>query len=83
MDAAICPLPAHAVCTGGSGLLTKLVDTLLQEPRTSPFRVFLASAVEGYLRGAPSIDRVFLMNKGLLVYCIKELRQAGEPPTRI
>ena len=47
-----------------------VVDTLIAEPAGSPFRNFLASCVESFLRAAASPDRLFVARRGLLQHVV-------------
>lgn len=55
------------------GLLIKILETIQKPSDDSNHKVFMASAIEGYLRGAPLTDRIFLVNHGLLDFIFAEI----------
>ncbi|XP_071484771.1 short transient receptor potential channel 4-associated protein-like [Diadema antillarum] len=60
------------LCQGQKGILTKLVDVMKTEPRDSPFRFWMARAIESFLRGKTSYaDQTFLLRKGLLEHVVQ------------
>lgn len=62
------------LCNSNKGILTRLVDVTKSEPEDSPFRFWLARAVESFLRGKTSFaDQTFLLKKGLLEHIIRHL----------
>jgi hypothetical protein len=60
------------------GLLLKILETIQKPCNEGNHQVFMASAVEGYLRGAPLLDRMFLLDHGLLGYIFGEMLGDGE-----
>jgi len=60
-----------------SGLLFKLIGTLLKQPFDSNFRFWLASCVETFLRTSDSIYQYFVAKSGLLKYLINEVLTQG------
>ncbi|XP_030830959.1 short transient receptor potential channel 4-associated protein [Strongylocentrotus purpuratus] len=62
------------LCQGQKGILTKLVDVMKKEPRDSPFRFWMARAIESFLRGKTSYaDQTFLIRKGLLEHVVQHI----------
>jgi len=53
-----------------SGLLLKIVATFINESDESPYRFWLASCVESFLRGSSSAEQVFVAKSGLMEYLI-------------
>ena len=66
-------LKAAHFSPGDTGLLSKIIATLRSTPNAYEQKVFLASAVEGYLRGAPEADRLFVLRRGLLESVLAQL----------
>eukprot|EP00127_Corallochytrium_limacisporum_P005344 Clim_evm20s203 gene=Clim_evmTU20s203 len=48
----------HHKCT--SNLMMSIIDRLIREPWDSKYVVWLASAVEAYIRGAPLADKIYI-----------------------
>ncbi|XP_063951103.1 short transient receptor potential channel 4-associated protein-like [Lytechinus pictus] len=62
------------LCQGQKGILTKLVEVMKKEPRDSPFRFWMARAIESFLRGKTSYaDQTFLIRKGLLEHVVQHI----------
>nr|CAH0105493.1 unnamed protein product [Daphnia galeata] len=72
-------------CTGGSGLLSKIIRVLKNVPTSSIFRFWLCRAVESWLRSSSQYgvaDQLFVINRGLLqhiVHVLLESESAVEP----
>eukprot|EP00051_Salpingoeca_urceolata_P035254 m.28935 g.28935 ORF g.28935 m.28935 type:complete len:890 (-) comp8985_c0_seq1:40-2709(-) len=71
------PLPTELHCCGEQGLLKKIIDAFRNEPEDSPFRTFLASSLENYLRGAADLDRAYFVQCGVLEYVIELVLENG------
>ena len=56
-----------------SGLLTKLVRTFISESDESPYRFWLSSCIESYLRGSSQSEQMFLARIGLLDHLLKDI----------
>lgn len=59
-------IEAEMYCDGEKGLLSKLAAAFMAKEKNEEFLIFLANSLEGYLRGAPSVDRIFLVERGVL-----------------
>lgn len=54
-------------CQGEKGLLSKILDTLVETPPNASIRFWLSRAIEGFLRGRASFgNQLFLVKRGLL-----------------
>ena len=72
------------LCRGDKGLLTKIVDVMMNEPSASTFRFWLARAVESFLRGSTSYaDQTFLIRRGLLQHVATNIIQMDPRPKEI
>lgn len=56
--------PAH------SGVMARLVHLLMTSTFTSPYRFWLSSCIETFLRGSPVGARRWVANSGLIVYLV-------------
>ncbi|XP_040581494.1 short transient receptor potential channel 4-associated protein [Lepeophtheirus salmonis] len=73
-DLAKSPISPSLMCSGTSGLLTKIVEVLKKEHTNSTYRFWLCRAVESYIRGQISYaDQVFLLRRGLLQHITASL----------
>jgi hypothetical protein len=59
--------------TSENGLMIKMLETIQKPSEDSNHKIFMASAIEGYLRGASLTDRVMLVNHGLLTFIFDEV----------
>lgn len=55
------------------GLLSKIIAAFIGESDDSPYRFWLASCVESYLRGSSPMEQVFVARTGLLKHLIDEI----------
>ncbi|VEU33346.1 unnamed protein product [Pseudo-nitzschia multistriata] len=55
------------------GLLSKIVAAFVGESEESPYRFWLASCVESYLRGSSSVEQVFVARTGLMKHLIEDV----------
>lgn len=55
------------------GLLSKIIAAFIGESDDSPYRFWLASCVESYLRGSSPSEQVFAARTGLLKHLIEEI----------
>eukprot|EP00039_Didymoeca_costata_P019159 m.336460 g.336460 ORF g.336460 m.336460 type:complete len:852 (-) comp17859_c0_seq1:114-2669(-) len=55
------------------GLILKILESLQISCEDNSHKVFMASALEGYLRGAPVADKLFFVEHGLLAYIVSEI----------
>lgn len=71
-------------CSGEKGLLTKILETLIECPITAPLRFWLSRAIEGFLRGRASIgDQLFLIKRGLLEHLVDHITSDELKPKEI
>lgn len=71
-------------CSGEKGLLTKILETLIQCPTTAPLRFWLSRAIEGFLRGRASVgDQLFLIKRGLLEHLVDHITSDEIKPKEI
>jgi hypothetical protein len=55
------------------GLLSKVTDAYIREPEDSPYKFWLASCIESYLRGSSPREQIFVAESGLLIHLIKDI----------
>ena len=55
------------------GLLSKIIAAFIGESDESPYRFWLASCVESYLRGSSPAEQVFVARSGLLSHLIDDI----------
>uniref|UniRef100_A0A7S4APD3 Uncharacterized protein n=1 Tax=Pseudo-nitzschia australis TaxID=44445 RepID=A0A7S4APD3_9STRA len=55
------------------GLLSKIIAAFVGESDESPYRFWLASCVESYLRGSSSVEQVFVAKTGLMKHLIDDV----------
>ena len=55
------------------GLLSKIVAAFMGESDESPYRFWLASCIESYLRGSSPIEQIFVAKTGLLNHLINDI----------
>jgi hypothetical protein len=55
------------------GLLSKVIAAFIGESDESPYRFWLASCVESYLRGSSPVEQGFVAKSGLLKYLSKDI----------
>lgn len=55
------------------GLLSKVVAAFVGESDESPYRFWLASCVESYLRGSSPAEQIFVARTGLLEHLVKDI----------
>ncbi|KAI2504529.1 hair follicle maturation [Fragilaria crotonensis] len=55
------------------GLFSKLIQAFSQEPDDSPYRFWLASCAESYLRGSSAHEQLFAAKSGLLSYLVQDI----------
>ncbi|GBG69909.1 hypothetical protein CBR_g4736 [Chara braunii] len=61
----------------GKGLMSKIIDVLMQEPADSVYRFWLASCVEAFLRGSDPRDQEFVQSMGLMEHLVGEILKGG------
>jgi len=60
------------------GLMSKIIGRLCVEPLDSPYRFWLASCVEDYLRGSHPADQIFIAkNNDLMKHLVDEIVEHG------
>ncbi len=55
------------------GLLTKIIQAFIKESDDSPYRFWLASCVEAYLRGSSPAEQYFSASTGLLLHLVEDI----------
>lgn len=55
------------------GLLRKIIDAFVRESDESPYRFWLASCIEAYLRGSSPQEQMFAAHSGLLDHLIADV----------
>lgn len=55
------------------GLLSKIIDAFISESDESPYRFWLASCIESFLRGSPAQEQMFVAQSGLLDHLVAEV----------
>lgn len=55
------------------GLLTKIVKAFINESDESPYRFWLASCIESYLRGSSPAEQMFVARTGLLAHLVDDV----------
>ena len=55
------------------GLLSKIIRAFISESDESPYRFWLASCIESYLRGSSADEQVFLAKSGLLQHLVRDV----------
>jgi hypothetical protein len=55
------------------GLLLKIVKAFINESDESPYRFWLASCIESYLRGSSSVEQVYVARSGLLQHLLEDV----------
>ena len=55
------------------GLLSKIVEAFVRESDESPYRFWLASCIESYLRGSSPNEQLFVARSGLLMHLIEDI----------
>jgi Protein of unknown function (DUF3689) len=55
------------------GLLSKIVEAFALESDESPYRFWLASCIESYLRGSSPGEQVFVARSGLLMHLVDDI----------
>jgi hypothetical protein len=55
------------------GLLSKIVAAFVSESDESPYRFWLASCIESFLRGSSSVEQVFVAKSGLIEHLIADV----------
>lgn len=55
------------------GLLSKIIAAFMGESDESPYRFWLASCVESYLRGSSPVEQIFVARSGLLKHLIGDI----------
>jgi Protein of unknown function (DUF3689) len=55
------------------GLLSKIVEAFARESDESPYRFWLASCIESYLRGSSPGEQVFVARSGLLMHLVDDI----------
>lgn len=63
----------YDVSTLPPGLLSKIIAAFVGESDESPYRFWLASCVESYLRGSSSAEQVFVARTGLLEHLLNDI----------
>ena len=74
------PAERNAIESGGNGgedvipgLLSKLVRAFMHEKDESPYRFWLASCIEAFLRGVSSNEQHYVAQTGLLNHLLKDI----------
>lgn len=60
-------------CKTKPGLLSKIIFSFIRESDESPYRFWLASCIESYLRGSLPDEQLFVAKSGLLDHLVKEI----------
>ncbi|PIK50045.1 putative short transient receptor potential channel 4-associated protein isoform X2 [Apostichopus japonicus] len=69
----------NLLCNSPKGILTRLVEVTKSEPEDSPFRFWLARAVESFLRGKTSFaDQTFLLRRVYLRHLLETENKSKE-----
>jgi hypothetical protein len=55
------------------GLLSKIAEAFMRESDESPYRFWLASCIESFLRGSSPKEQVFVAKSGLLEHLVDEI----------
>lgn len=55
------------------GLLSKIIEAFINESDESPYRFWLASCIESYLRGSSPEEQVFVAKSGLLFHLMQDI----------
>ena len=55
------------------GLFTKVLGAFMQESDDSPYRFWLASCAESYLRGSSPQEQLFAARSGLLIHIVEDI----------
>jgi hypothetical protein len=55
------------------GLFSKIIGAFFREPDDSPYRFWLASCAESYLRGSSPHEQLFAAKSGLLRHLVKDI----------
>ena len=55
------------------GLFSKIVGAFMSESDDSPYRFWLASCAESFLRGSSAHEQLFAAKSGLLLYLVKDV----------
>ena len=55
------------------GLFTKVLGAFMQESDDSPYRFWLASCAESYIRGSSPQEQLFAARSGLLVHIVEDI----------
>jgi hypothetical protein len=55
------------------GLLSKIVEAFVRESDESPYRFWLASCIESYLRGSSPDEQLFVAQSGLLMHLVDDI----------
>ncbi|GKZ01085.1 hypothetical protein MPSEU_001060100 [Mayamaea pseudoterrestris] len=55
------------------GLLSKLIGAFMRELDESPYRFWLASCIESFLRGSSPDEQLFVVNSGLMKHLLNEI----------
>jgi len=55
------------------GLFTKMLGAFMQESDDSPYRFWLASCAESYLRGSSPQEQLFAARSGLLIHLVEDI----------
>jgi hypothetical protein len=56
-----------------SGLLSKIIEAFIHESDESPYRFWLASCIESYLRGSSPGEQMFAAQSGLLDHLVDDI----------
>ena len=56
-----------------SGLVSKLTQTFMREPDDSPYKFWVASCIESFLRGSSPGEKHFVAQSGLLQYLLRDV----------
>ena len=63
----------YSLSTIQPGLLSKVIAAFMGESDESPYRFWLASCVESYLRGSSPAEQIFVARTGLLKHLIADI----------
>jgi hypothetical protein len=65
--------PSHVESAVKPGLLSKLIGAFINESDESPYRFWLASCIESYLRGSSPNEQMFAAQSGLMKHLIDDV----------
>ena len=60
----------HGNLTLRPGLLSNIISTLLSQPEDSPYRFWLSSCLEAWLRGSSEYEQIYSAKSGLVAFLV-------------